>query len=493
MPLWAAFVGPAYRARSQTIDAETLINLYVETIASQGDVKKANLYGTPGSKFLLSVATANCRGCFSEDGVNLITVGSQLYSLDPAIMNATLLGTIPDDGAPVSYESNGRGGEQIAICGGGQLKILNLLTMTLSAAIVLPLTNTPVMLAFLDGYFLLLEAGTIRVWFSAIEDGTIWSALDFFVTSETADNLVGIKRLRDKIWVMGSHTSSVYYDSGDVVNPFVPYPGSVVNEGLVSPWAVGVQGETIIWMAQNKDGARRVVTGQYYAPTRISTPAIDFALASYSATDIAATEVLIYESEGHQFACFTIGATATWCYDARESAVRGEPTWHQRATTDPVMNSLSAWRARGVCTTSIGTVIGDRYTGNIYLLDLDTFTDSFGPIRRERTATYLSAENQWMFLDQIELGIQAGVGLVSGQGSNPQIMASISRDGAMTWDSPMAASIGPLGAYQATAAWYGCGRVRTDRFVLKVTMTDPVRCVWGPGLWLRATPGTGQV
>ena len=98
-----------------------------------------------------------------------------------------------------------------------------------------------------------------------------------------------------------------------------------------------------------------------------------------------------------------------------------------------------------------------------------------------------------MFLDQIELGMQPGVGLVTGQGSDPQVMASISRDGAQTWDPPIEASIGPLGAYQATAIWYQCGRVRTDRFVLEVTQTDSVRCVWGPGLWLRATPGSGQL
>ena len=93
MALWPAFIGPAYRARSQTIDAEALINLYLETTGSSGDIKKSALYGTPGSKFLLSVATADCRGCFSEDSVTLITVGNELYSLDLVNTAATPLGT----------------------------------------------------------------------------------------------------------------------------------------------------------------------------------------------------------------------------------------------------------------------------------------------------------------------------------------------------------------------------------------------------------------
>src|SRR4029077_13803645 len=111
--------------------------------------------------------------------------------------------------------------------------------------------------------------------------------------------------------------------------------------------------------------------GQYYAPTRVSTPAVDFALAAMNT--VSDCEVLIYEQEGHAFACFTFPlAGQTWCYDALESAKRGEPIWHQRDTFDPVMNTSSAWRARGCCTTSIGTIIGDRNTGGIYLLDLDT-------------------------------------------------------------------------------------------------------------------------
>jgi hypothetical protein len=344
----------------------------------------------------------------------------------------------------------------------------------------------------MDGYFLLVEADTVRVWFSALEDGTVWDALDFFARSQTSDNLLAIKVLRDKLWTFGSLTTEVYYDSGDTDNPFVPYPGSIMQEGVVSPWAVGVQGETLVWMSQDNEGIGRVVSATAYDPGRISTPALDFALASYST--LADAELNVYEQEGHPFALWTLWtAGITWGYDARESALRQEPMWHQRDTYDPVTATTTAWRARGICSTSAGILIGDSTTGGIYRLDLDTFCDACGPIRRERTSPYPSDENQWLFLDQIELGIQGGVGLTTGQGVAPVVMGEISRDGGHTWDPPVEASLGALGSYNEPATWYQCGRVRADRFVFRVTQTDEVRMVWGPGLWLRVTPGSGQL
>ncbi len=491
MALWPAFVGPAYATRSPVMDAEALINLYVETVSSQGNLKKANLYGVPGMRPFLTAATSNCRGSFTMDGRIWTVIGSVLYELNLANVTATALGTIVDDGLPVTFASNGRGGEQLAVCGGGQLKILDFRSNVLSVAIVLPLTNAPVMVDFLDGYFLLVEANTIRVWFSALEDGTVWSALDFFARSSVADNVVGIKVLRDKVWVFGSLTSTIYYDSGDALNPFVPYPGSTMQEGLMSPWAVELSGEFVLWLSRNAEGAGRMSMAQAYTPTRISTPALDVALASY--TTLADCELLTYEQEGHKHACFTFPtANVTWCYDASESERRGEAIWHQRDTWQQGSATSTAWRARGVASTSAGVLVGDRFSGVLSFLDLNTYTDNVGPIRHTRRAPYLSAEDQWMFLDQLELGIQAGIGLNAGQGQTPQVMLKISRDGGETWDPPITATLGKMGQTLATAIWYQLGRVRTDLLVIEVTQSDPVKTVWGPGLFIRATPGSGQ-
>lgn len=484
MPLWPQFIGPAYRARSQAIAADALINLYPELSENGSDTKQATYYGTPGLQAFATAATVSTRGSFSQDGFAATAIGGVLYAVNATLRTLTAIGPIANDGLPVSFASNGRGGEQLALTSAGKLYIYDYVTGVLSGPIALPLTNAAVQVEFLDGYFVLSEADTVRVWFSALEDGTSWDALDFFAVSLTSSNVVGIKVFRDRLWVFQSQSSLVYYDSGDADNPFVPYPGSVMQEGAVTPWAIAVLGEQIYWLAQDNQGRNRLVSAADYAPTVISTPPISFALASYAT--IADAEVLAYEQEGHPFLCWTFPTgDQTWCYGVREQQ------WHERSTYDAETGLRHRWRARGVSAIEGVLFVGDYSTGDTYALDLDTFTDNGGTIQRLRRAPYLSAENQWMFIDRVELGIQSGVGLPDG--SEPQLMLSLSRDSGFTWTPPITAGMGAIGNYLARAIWRKLGRVRADRLVIEITQTDPVRAVWGPGLWIKATPGSGQL
>lgn len=486
MPLWPNFIGPAYRARSQSIAADVLKNLYTEISENPSDAKQSNYYGTPGLKFFLSVGSAECRGSFSQDGRTFTVYGPTLYEIDTGGMSATILGTVANNGQPVSFASNGRGGEQLAISAGGKLYIFKLTTNVFSGPIILPLTHAAVMICFIDGYFLLMEADSIRVWFSALEDGTLWDALDFFARSETSDNLVGIAVIRDRVWALGSQTSEVYYDSGDADNPFVPYPGSVMQEGLVSPWALTVLGEALYWLAQDGNGRNRMVSTTDYNPVVISTPPISYAIAQYQTTTDC--EVLAYEQEGHPFVVWTFpSGDQTWAWDARESQ------WHERDNFNEMTGQGHRWRARGVCAAGDLIIVGDFENGNLYTLDLDTCQDNGKTIRRMRRAPYPSAENQWIFVNRIEMGIQSGAGLTVGQGSNPELMLRVSRDSGSTWSDIITTTLGKVGNYMARAIWYRLGRVRADRLVIEVTQTDPVRTVWGPGLWLKVTAGSGQL
>ncbi len=492
--LWPSFVGPAYRARSETIAADALVNLYSETTVIAQEAKKTTYYGTPGLKFFLTAPGGDvvCRGSFSQDGRTFSVIGDALYEIDMVGATVTNRGVIAFNSEPVSFASNGRGGEQLAIVGGGQLKIFNLVTNALSAAIVLPLTNAPVMIWFMDSYFLLLERDTVRVWFSApasLGGGTSWSALDFFARSQTSDNLMAIAVVRNRLWLFGSLTSEVYYDSGDADNPFVPYPGSLMQEGLSARWAMTVFGEGVFWLAQDNQGRNRIVSGSDYQPTVVSTPPISFAIASYA--DITDCEVLAYEQEGHPFLAWSFpsggDAGVTWCYDPREDQ------WHQRSQWNDALGIDMVWQARGLASTDQGLLVGDRTTGDLYTLDLDTFEDNEETIRRMRRAPYLSSENQWLRLDRFELGIQTGVGLASGQGVTPELMLSLSRDNGHTWIDAGTAGMGPMGEYDTRVIWRMLGRARADRLVLEVSQTDPVRAVWGPGAWIKARPGTGQL
>jgi len=485
-PLWNQFIGGSFQSRSPTLDAEATINLMSVTIDSASNAKKSMLLGTPGLRRLFSVATESCRGMFSQDGRTFAVVGATLYELDLTADTATTLGTVADDELPVSFASNGRGGEQLAICSGGELYVFELDTNTFLGAVTLPLTNAAASVDFIDGYGLVLEKDTVRCWFTALEDFTDVDGLDYFARSQTSDNFVAMKVLRDKVWLFGSQTTELYYDSGDADTPFVPYPGALLREGCAAPWSVTIQGEAIYWLAQDAEGRARFVRAADLDAQPVSTDAIDFALAQAPRLDD--TEVLSYWQEGHGFVIWTCPSLSncgrTFVFDTKEQL------WHERASRDTIVSIFYRWRARGVASTDQGVIVGDFETGEIYLLDLNYFSDNGNPIWRVRRTPYLSAENSWLFVDQFELGIQAGVGLNSGQGVDPQVALRVSRDGAMTWGPAITASVGKQGNYLNRAVWRRLGRVRGDRLVIEVSQTDPVRTVWGPGAWLRITQGS---
>lgn len=481
MAVMANFCGGTYRTRSAAMAADECINLYPEAVRG---VKTKTLYGTPGLKpFGTASANNGNRGCFNQDGRTFRVCGGVFSEVNVATATETVWGTIPTDGNPVFMVSNGAGGEQLMVVGAGQVHIFNLATNTFLGPIALPLTNPAIAGVFIDGYFLILEMETIRVWFCALEDGTSWNALDFFARSHTSDNLVSIAVLHDRLYMIGSQTTEIFYDSGDLNTPFIPYPGTVMQEGGSSSFGTGLLGEALYWVSQDNLGRDRVIRTSNYQPEKISTDAIDFALAQVP--DLSTGEVIIYTQEGHEFIGWTFANGDSLFFDATENE------WHKRYGWNSATDVYTRYAARGACSTDAGVIVGDYATGQLYTLDLDTFTDNGQPRKWLRRAPYLSAENQWLFLDQIELLCQAAVGLISGQGQFANVMLRLSRDAAYSWTEAVFASMGQLGQSLNRCIWRSLGQVRADRLVIEISGTDPVRPAIGPGLALRATPGAG--
>ena len=80
--------------------------------------------------------------------------------------------------------------------------------------------------------------------------------------------------------------------------------------------------------------------------------------------------------------------------------------------------------------------------------------------------------NVWQFLARLEVICQQGVGLSTGQGSAPIIMARISRDGGSTFGPELQMSLGAQGEYGFRSYLNRLGRGRN--FVIELACTDPV-------------------
>jgi hypothetical protein len=150
--------------------------------------------------------------------------------------------------------------------------------------------------------------------------------------------------------------------------------------------------------------------------------------------------------------------------------------WHERQST---VNGITGRHlAQTHCVLNDIHIVGDYRNGNIYELDLDTYTDNNDMILRIRQSPHVSESLYTLFYMLFEVDFQFGVGLVNDQTNpanavDPQAVLEISRDGGQTWGIPMPASIGKIGRWLTRARWQRLGRGRD--IVFRVTVSDPVK------------------
>jgi hypothetical protein len=226
---------------------------------------------------------------------------------------------------------------------------------------------------------------------------------------------------------------------------------------------------TVYWLTSDERGYGTVQRANGYSPQRVSTHAVEFAISQMSRIDDAVAYT--YQQEGHSFYVLNFPtAQQTWVFDAATDL------WHQRAWRDPADDTLKQDRVQCQMNFAGETIAGDWETGKLYVLDLDYFTDNGDPIPRIRACPHLATPDyQWQFFHALQVDMQTGVGLTTGQGSDPKAMLQWSDDGGYSWSNELWAPIGKVGERRARVKWRRLGRSR-DR-VFKVTVTDPVRVV----------------
>jgi hypothetical protein len=117
-------------------------------------------------------------------------------------------------------------------------------------------------------------------------------------------------------------------------------------------------------------------------------------------------------------------------------------------------------------------LVGSSDNGDIGILRKSVFTD-WGDTQLARWCYQpIYAEDRFAFHDRFEIVLKTGVGLTTGQGSDPQLMLDYSDDGGLTWEALPNKSIGAIGQYEKRVEWraLGCAKQR----VYRGAISDPV-------------------
>ena len=324
---------------------------------------------------------------------------------------------------------------------------------------------------FVEGYLIFNQPGTRTFYTTGPTPYQILLPGAFYALKDSStDNIVTFQANNREVWFIGERTSEVWYGSGLSSNfYFSRIPGVGPQIGCSAFASISRLGNVLIWLGKNEQGENIVVTTAQYSWSRVSNHAVEHAISQYPVVSDAIG--YCYEEEGHLFYMLTFPtADVTWCYDATTKQ------WHKRLSWNSSAGTYH--RHRGNCFMDFGDVrmVGDYQTGQLHQMSRQFYTDAGNPLRALRRTPHIwSKDNrERVFFSQLQIEFTPGVGLQSGQGSNPQCMLKWSDDGGFNFGGEQWVTIGAAGETVNRAIWYLLGHSRGRDRVWEFLITDPV-------------------
>ncbi len=454
--------GIGNQGKSPNVDAQDRTNLYIE-IQQDPEKHVLTMYPTPGLSSFVNFGATPCRGLYEKDDVMYVVNRNKLYRV-AGDATTTELGTLLTFSGRVSMADNGT---QIIIVDGDYGYIWNTATLAFAQIVDADFPGADTV-DFLNGRFIVNRPGTGEFYCSDLYDGLAWDALDFATAESNPDNLVRVFVDAGQLQLFGDKATEQWGDSGAADFPYARIGSSAMEWGLASRWSLARFDGTFIFLRRNRLGQVQVAIGSGSSSVAVSTPEIDFVFSQYPATSDATG--FSYMLSGHPFYQINFpSANASWLYDGLSKA------WSR------LESGGGRHRAEIQVQIENQSFVSDYETGLIYRLQEGVYTDNGMTIAREFTSRH-QANGNFTKLAELWLEMEAGVGLQLGQGSDPQIMMQISRDGGHEWGAEMWRGFGRVGQYKVPRAkWNRLGRARD--WVFKFRVTDPVNTVfvqaWG--------------
>ena len=443
------FLGAHAVARSKNLADQLCINLFPETVDSKDGKDVGALFMSPGLDLLTTIGAGPIRGATNMAGTLYAVSGAGVYSVTyspgPGTYAGTRIGTIGTSTGPVSMINNGAAGQVALFDGSNGYLVESGALSTLS----LPYSN-PIMARYQDGFGVVNYANTNAVSQSNLNDLSTWSALNFATIAGNSDYVNGVGDIHLEMWFFKQTNTEVWINAGLSEFVFERLSGVYIEVGCVAPFSIAKAGETLLWLSQNDQGQGVVLQGIGYQPQRISTHAIEYAIAQYPVISDAIAHV--YQQEGHIFYVLTFPtANATWVYDLATKL------WHQRAAF--LNGAFNRHWGNCFCQFNGLDVIGDYRNGNLYAYDMNTATDNGAQRKWVRSWRALPKPSMDPIrFNALQIDMQTGLGVPAG--TLPSLSLSWSDDGGHTWSTPR---IQPAAAIGATAQRVKFNRLGSTR------------------------------
>lgn len=302
-----------------------------------------------------------------------------------------------------------------------------------------------------------------RFAFSATLDFDSTTTLSYYTAENAPDGVVAGIAIGSLYYLCGTQTIEPWIETGDNDDPFRPLTGQVISRGVAARDTLVELDNSLFFVADDRTVRR--LDGLVPTILNAKDPWVTRLLA---ATDASTLICRAEERDSHSF--YVINAPG-FCiaYDVATQ------TWSKRQTKDS-----DTWEWAFQVRKGAQFFAGSRSDTKLaelsrsYKSDNMADASTFGiEIIREFTA-HLPVKMGRNPMSIVRLEGAKGIGLATGQGSDPLVTMAISRDKGITYGSERSRSLGVIGKYGERTIWRQCGRAEPEQTVMKFTVSDPV-------------------
>jgi len=355
-------------------------------------------------------------------------------------------------------------GEQVMIVDGTEGYIYNTSTLAFAQITDADFPANPLTVTYLARRFVVNFLNSSRFYVSDIDNGLSWDALMFANAESNPDPIIAVFASSGQLILLGSVTTEFWGISGAADFPFAALQGTATEWGIAATWSLAKFDNTFACLIKNRMGQVMVAKMNGYVPQKISMPDVDSIINGYATTSDASA--YSYMLGGHPMYVINFPtAGKSWLHD-------GLTGFWVQLKSQGIARHLAEFSFQLLG----NTIVCDYADGKLYRLTAAALTDNGASIEREIVGeTVALPDQESLSVDCFRIDIETGIGTALGQGVNPQIALSVSRDNGKTYGPDMWKTAGAIGEYRTRVEWRRLGTCNT--FTPKLRMTDPVPLV----------------
>jgi len=448
--------GLGLKGKSPVVSAQHRINCYIEKIIDEGTEQTSIIASAGMDLFVGTLGATPCRGWIAVDNLLYVVHRGTLYSITNAGVT-TSRGALSTTTGRVDMTHDGA----VILIVDGTAGYTYTIASTTFAVIADPdFPNGATTCTWQDGNFVVEDGMN----FNISPDGTNWDPLDVATAESAPDGIVRVISDHGQIVLFGVDTTEFWGNTGAADFSYQPIRGATREVGLAARWSLAQTDDSLTFLGKSKQGQVQVMRLDGYTPRPVSSPEFDSIINGYATVSDATGYAYMWN--GHPMYRLNFpSAGKSWELDAMSGV------FCER------QSGLSGGRHRGeMAIDFINKIrIADYENGNIYTVNASTYDENGTSFPVELTSRRVIGDYDPISLSRLFIDFETGVGLATGQGSNPQVMLQISRDGGRTFENEVWKTLGAVGKYKTRAEWYQLGTA--DSFVFRVRITDPIKRV----------------